>query len=802
MRDLFQDLRLGLRTLGKTPVVSVLAVLSLGLAIGGNTTVFSMVDAILLRPLPFRDPDTLVMLWEANPANPLLDINRTSAENFLDFREGTSAFEHLSAIRPAAPSLTEGDRPEPVIGMAVTEGFFEVFGDPAALGRTLQPSDYQPGSERVVVLSNSFWQKRFASDPSLVGKTVELDGEPHLVAGIMPEGFETFEPRLGLWKPLVLRRGDMPRDLKVLTTLGRLRPDVPIENAREELGVVATHLARDYPDANRDLGIRLLTMREQLSRGGNRELMVLLQGALLFVLLIASANIANLYLARGVDRQKEFAVRTAMGASRGRVLRQLLIESFLLAFAAGSAGTLLSSWGIRLLSSAFGEQMAGAFAPRLDERVFLFSISVSVVAGLAFGLAPALATARADLTGTLHEGGRAGTSGGRRLLTKSLVVAEVALALVMLAGAGILVRTFAAAQNLDSGIAIANVLVFSLDLPEDRYADEARRSAFAEDIERELKAIPGVGAAAVADHLPRSPLPPSTTFQIEGQTEVDERSTATLVAAGPGYFDVFRVPLFQGRTFETSDRRDAPAVAIVNEAMAHSRFSGTSPLGERIVLQGTSREIVGVVANVREDIFLFDAELTQPIIYVPLAQSTPRRMAVALRSEGDPLTLSGPVREALWKVDPKLSVAEFQSMEEFVGQFFVGMRILNGILSGFGGLALLLAAIGIYGVIAFTVSRRTHEIGLRMALGARKLDVLKLVVREGLVLVAIGFGIGIPGILMVNRLISAALSGISPFAAPTAVAIGLGLFVVSFLACYVPARRAASLHPSVALRTE
>jgi putative ABC transport system permease protein len=797
-----QDVRLGLRTLAKAPIVSGLAVLSLAIAIAGNTTVFSMVDAILLRPLPFRDPDTLVMLWEANPTNPLIDFTRTSAENFLDFQEGTSAFEHLSAIMPAAPSLTEGDRPEPVFGMAVTEGFFEVFGDPPALGRTLQPSDYQPGSERVVVLSQGFWQKRFASDPSLVGRTVELDGEPYLVAGVMPDAFETFEPRLGLWKPLILRRGDMPRDLKVLTVLGRLRPGVPIENAREELSVIATRLARDYPDANRELGIRLLTMREQLSQGGNRELMALLQGALLFVLLIASANIANLYLARGVDRQREFAVRTAMGASRGRVLRQLLLESFVLAFAAGALGTLLSYWGIRVLASAFGAQMGAAFAPRADARVFLFSIAVSVVAGLAFGLAPALSTARADLTGTLHEGGRAGTSGGRRLLTKSLVVAEVALALVMLAGAGILVRTFAAAQNLESGITTANVLVFSLDLPEDRYADEARRAAFAEEIQRELQTLPGVEAAAVADHLPRSPLPPSTAFQVEGRSDPEQRSNTTLVVAGPGYFEVFRVPLFQGRSFTPSDRLDTSPVAIVNEAMVRAHFSGPSPLGERIHLQGVSREIVGVVANVREDIFLFDAELNQPIVYVPLAQSPPRQMAVALRGEGDPLTLSGPARETLWKVDPKLSVAEFQSMEDFVAQFFVGMRVMNGILSGFGGLALLLAAIGIYGVIAFTVSRRTHEIGLRMALGARKVDVLKLVVREGLLLVATGFAFGIPGILMVNRLISAALSGISPFAVPTAAAIGVGLFVVSLLACYVPARRAASLHPSVALRAE
>ena len=329
-----QDTRLGLRTLTKAPIVSVLAVLSLSLAIAGNTTVFSIMDAFMLRPLPFRDPDTLVMLREANPSNPVVDFKQTSADNFLDFREGTTALEHLSAIMPAAPSLTGGDRPEPLPGLAVSEGFFEVFGEPPALGRTLQPSDYKPGSEKVVVLSYGFWKKHFASDPSIVGRNIELDGEPHLVAGVMGEKFETFDPRLGLWKPLVLKRGAMPRDLKNLDTFGRLKPGVPIENARQELSVIATRLARDYPDANHELGIRLRTLREEIAASGNREMMALLQLALLFVLLIACANIANLYLARGVDRQREFAVRTAMGASRLRILRQLLIESFVLAFAA------------------------------------------------------------------------------------------------------------------------------------------------------------------------------------------------------------------------------------------------------------------------------------------------------------------------------------------------------------------------------------------------------------------------------------------------------------------------------------
>ncbi len=506
MGHLLQDVRLGLRTLAKTPIVSVLAILSLGLAIAGNTTVFSIVDALLLRPLPFREPDTLVMLWEVNPSNPILDIKPTSADNFLDFREGTTAFEHLSALMPAFLSLTAGDRPEPLTGFAVTPGFFEIFGEPAAHGRTLQPSDYAEGSDRVVVLSHGFWQTRFAADASLVGNTIELGGEPHLVAGVMAEGFETLDPRLDLWKPLVLRSGEMPRDLKVMSVLGRLRRGVSIDKARQELAVVASRLARDYPDANRDLGVRLLTMREQLASGGNRELMVLLQGALLFVLLIASSNIANLYLARGVDRQKEFAVRTAMGASRGRILRQLLLESFVLAFVAGALGTILSYWGVRLLALAFGGQMSAAFVPRLDERVFLFSIAASILAGLAFGIAPALATSRSDLTRPLHEGGRSGTGTGRRLLTKSLVVAEVALALVMLAGAGILVRTFAAAQRLEAGISTENVLVFQVELPEERYKEPAARSAFMEELKRELDSVPGVRAVTIVESSSPEPL--------------------------------------------------------------------------------------------------------------------------------------------------------------------------------------------------------------------------------------------------------------------------------------------------------
>ncbi len=802
MRDLFQDVRLGLRTLSKTPIVSVLAVLSIGIAIAGNTTVISIVDAILLRPLPFRDPDRLVMLWEANPSNPIIGFNLTSVDNFLDFREGTDAFEHLSGLQPAALSLTEGDLPEPLIGIAASSGLFEILGDPAGLGQTLQPADFQAGNERVVVLSYDFWQTRFASDRTIVGRTIEIDGEPHLVRGVMDRGFEFLDPRIDLWKPLVLRKGETPRDLKNLSVIGRLREDVSLEKAREELGVVAARLARDYPDANRELTVLLRTMREQLSSGGNKELMSLLQGALLFVLLIASANIANLYLARGVDRQKEFAVRTAMGASRRRILRQLLLEAFVLAFVAGALGTTLSYWGIRLLAGVFGDQMSAAFTPRLDGRVFLFSMAVSILAGLAFGIAPALSTARADLMGTLHEGGRAGTGAGRRLLTKSLVVAEVTLALVMLAGAGVLVRTFAAAQNLEAGIRTDNVLVFQLDLPAERYAEPAQRSRFLEELRQELGALPSVAASTAVDHMPRSPLPPTMTFAIEGVTAEEERPTATVVTIDPGYLDVFRVSLFQGRPFEPSDRLESPPVALVNDAMARAYFSGGSPLGERVRLQETSREIVGVVANVREDIFRFDADVSQPIIYLPQAQSPSRQVGVAVRTEADPLALTSPVREAILRIDPKLSAAEFKTMEDFIAQFFVGMRLLNNILSGFGGLALLLAAIGIYGVIAFSVSRRTHEIGLRMALGARRVDVLNLVVREGLVLVAIGFAIGIPGIFLVSRAIAAALSGISPFATSTAVVIGAGLFVVAFLACYLPARRAASLHPAIALRSE
>ena len=804
MDNLLQSLRFAFRALVKNRLLSFLAVVSLALAIAGNATVFSLVSAMLLRPLPYENPETLLLLWQTDLDNAAFDLTPASPANYADWKRETRSFEQMAAMRPQPLSLTGGDRPEPVASAAVSSDFFPILNATARLGRTFTRAEVE-SETRVVVLTHQFWVNRFGADADLVGSTIELGGEAHEVVGVLPEEFEFLDPRIQAWVPLYLSGVELSRSQRELIVVARLSPEASLDEAKKELNVLALRLEREYPEGNRGFGAKVLTMREQVEYGSNKQLLMLLQGGLIFVLLIASVNLANLLLARGQDRQAEIALRAALGATRARIVSQLFIESLLLTGLGGVLGIALAFVGVRVLTAAFAGQMSRAFAPAMDASVLLFTLAITALAGLAFGLAPALQASRANVVGALREGSRSVTiAGRRRLLSKALVVAEVALALVMLSGAGLIIKSFQDMQENDPGFAIENLLTFQLTLPASRYDDDARVSDFYRRLSAELTSVPGVRGAAVTNHQPSTMFPAKTPYALEGEDiSLEEmQKTASFIIVSSTYFETLGVPTLVGRTFTDGDREHRALVVLVNEALARRVWPDQSPVGERLMVQGASREVIGLVGNIVEDVFLAQTEGAEPIIYLPQAQSAQRSAFVLVRTATEPHTLAGPVRDAVSALDRKLSVTKIETMEEVVEQFFIGGRVISVLLVAFGGLALALAAIGIYGVIAFSVSRRTHEIGVRMAMGARRVDVLQLVLKEGVLLAAIGFAIGIPGVFLVARSIQAIFTGFASVSTGNAVIVGVVLFATAVLASYIPARRAASIAPVTALRYE
>ena len=804
MDNLLQSLRFAFRALVKNRLLSFLAVVSLAFAIAGNATVFSLVSAMLLRPLPYENPETLLLLWQTDRDNAAFDLTPASPANFADWKRETRSFERMAAMRPQPLSLTGGDRPEPVTAAAVSSDFFPILNATALLGRTFTRAEVE-SETRVVALTHQFWVNRFGADADLVGSTIELGGEAHEVVGVLPEEFEFLDPRIQAWVPLHLSGVELSRAQRELIVVARLSPEASLDEAKEELNVLALRLERDYPEGNRGFGAKVLTIREQVEYGGNKQLLMLLQGGLIFVLLIASVNLANLLLARGQDRQAEIALRAALGATRAQIVTQLFIESLLLTGLGGAAGVVLAFAGVRVLAAAFAGQMSRAFAPAMDARVLVFTLAITAIAGIAFGLAPALQASRAQVTGALREGSRGMTIGGRRrLLSKSLVVAEVALALVMLSGAGLVIKSFQDMQKSDPGFAIENLLTFQLRLPTSRYADDHQVSDFYRRLSAELTSVPGVVGGAVTTHQPSTMFPAKTPYALDGEdiSMEEMQKTASFIIVSSTYFETLGVPTLIGRTFTDSDRDERALVVLVNEALARRVWPDASPVGERLRVQGKSREVIGVVGNIVEDVLMAQTEGAEPILYLPQAQSAQRSAFVLVRTATEPSALAVTVRDAVSTLDRKLSVTKIQTMEEVVEQFFVGGRVISALLVAFGGLALALAAIGIYGVIAFSVSRRTHEIGVRMAMGARSVDVLRLVLKEGVLLATIGFAIGIPGVFLVARSIQAIFTGFASVSAGNAAIVGVVLFATAVLASYLPARRAASVPPVTALRYE
>jgi len=811
MDALRQDIRYAFRALRRAPAITALVVGSLGLAIAGNTTVFSLLNALLLRPMPYHEPDRIA--WIVENKNPELagTINGVSPANFLDWRERQESFSQIAALSMDFVTLSTGtgsdaagERGEPVMAATATPELFGVLGVQPAIGRAFLPEEGAPGAtSRIVVLDHKAWERRFAGDPSVLGKTVTVNGQESTIVGVLPESFQFLDPRVELWRPLALDPATAPRDERTLLVVGRLAPGVATPAAASAMAALGERLAAEYPEANKGYSVETLNMQDQSLSSQDRLLLVLLQGALVFVLLIACANVANLFLVRTQGRVTELAVRSSLGAGRVRIARQLTTEALVAAAAGGLLGLGLGWLATQGVASALSARLPSFWLPTVDARVVLFTAGIAAVAGLLVGSLPAIQVSRMNVQETLKEGGRGGSLGGRRrLASRILVVAEIALSLVLLGGGAVLVRGFLQIQIVDPGFATAPLATLRVDLPEAENASEGERTAALAEVVRRLDSVPGVEAVAASSIRPRTPFVGSEDYSIDGMTtpEGEPAPTVATASVGPGFFATLGVPVAAGRDFTSGDGPESAPVAIVNRKFAEKLWPGTDPIGRTLTVRGKARRVVGVVPTLRHAVFI--EAVDQPILYLALAQQAPTSAAITLRAAGDPASLAQPVRDTLTAYDRGLSVSPVQALDTFTDQFFVGMKVVTSILGAFGTLALLLAALGTYGVLAYSVAQRTHEIGVRMALGARAPEVWGMVTRQGLTLAGIGIGIGVPGVIGVTKLVGSVMQGIGRVE-PLAVVFMVGLLaVVTLLASWMPARRAAAVDPATALRGE
>ncbi|HWS87835.1 MAG TPA: ABC transporter permease [Pyrinomonadaceae bacterium] len=803
MRTLWQDVRFGLRLLWKRPGFTAVALAVLALGVGANTAIFSVVNAVLLRPLPYPGAERVVSFDGVNPSKGIEESNM-SAPDFADWREQARSFEALAIYVQGGTNLTGADEPERVTAAWVGPDFFRVIGVGAARGRALLPEDERPGGAAVVI-SHGLWQRRFGSDPGAVGRTVQLGGRNWEIVGVMPAGFD-FPQRAQVWGPLQLDLSDEPRDNRSYNVVGRLREGVTLEAAQAEMDALSARLAAAYAVTNAGWGVDLDPLKDELVGELKTTLFMLLAGVGL-LLLIACANVANLLLARATGRRREIALRLALGASRARVARQMLTEGVLLSSAGGALGAALSVWLTDLLVA-----LAPADTPRLAEasadwRVLLFAVAASVLTGVAFGLAPAWQASRYDLNEPLKEGGR-GLSGSRSRLRSGLVVAEVALSLLLLAGAGLLVKSFTRLQAVDPGFDPEGVITMRVSLPGARYREPARKAEFYAALTERLKAVPGVEAAGATISLPLggSNYSVGRGFIREGRPETpEEAQNASYAVVTPDYFRALRVPVRAGRAFDERDNMESTKVVVINEAFARKAFPGEDPLGKRIHIwrdEKFLREVVGVVGDVKPD--SLDAKEAALQMYVPHRQDAGwGGLSLVVRARGaEPESLVGRVREEVRALDSQLPVYDVKTLRQVVANSTAYRRVAMFLMAGFACSALLLAGVGLYGVVSYSVAQRTREIGVRLALGAQGRDILGLVVRQGMLLTLLGLGAGLACALALTRLIAGLLYGVSAADPLVYVAVSLLLAAVALLACIIPARRAAKVDPMVALRYE
>ena len=818
------DVRYGLRMLLSAPRVTLAALLSLALGIGANTAMFTVINAVMLKPLPYHDPDRLVMVWETAPDN---DRRWVAPANFIDWRRDARSFEGLAAWDQVSVNLTGKSavgagktdvgaglsRPERLRAISASGNLFELLGVRASLGRTFTMADEAPTATPVAVLTQGLWQRLFAASPAAIGQTLTIEGRAVTVIGVLPSGVE-LAPEIDLYisgDRGVPRSYPFPgditqvRDAHLIFVVGRLTAGVAVEQAQAEMTTIMKRLERAYPGTNTQLGARVLPLHDDMVADA-RPALLMLVGAVAFLLLIACVNVANLLLGRSVARQREIAIRVSLGASRGRLVRQLLTETSVLALAGGAAGLLLARWGVTALMALAPADLPRLAEVRPDVTTIAFAFVVAVGTAFVFGLVPALQASRVDAGVTMKdEGTRTAGNRSHRRLHQTLVVSELALAQVLLAGAGLLIASFIKVQNVELGFRADQVIAVELTLPGQRARDPERKAAFHRDVLERFASIPGIQSAAMGLTVPlRGAVNRGLWITGRPAPPVGLNHTVDFQIVSPGYFQTLGIPLLQGRGFTEHDNQKAPLVVVISRAMARKYWPGENAIGQRVQVNGDKappREIVGIVGDVRQR----DPErMPEPLMYVPYLQDTePWNWAMfALRTDRNPASLATAIRDAVLAVDPEQPVARITTLEEIAGRLGAERRFNTLLLALFSAVALVLAAIGTYGVMAYSVTRRTREIGVRMALGARPRDILQMVLRQGARLVALAVAIGMAGALATNRLLATQLFEVEA-TDPATLGAGVAMLCsLALIACYVPARRAMRVEPLTALRED
>ena len=816
LQDLAQDLRYGLRMLRKSPGFTAVAVLTLALGIGANTAIFSVVDALLLRPLPYRDSNQLVTVWEDDVALGEKH-NVASPANFLDWQTQNHAFDSMSYFADDRANLTGGSGPQVVTVQYTSADFFDVLGVKPILGHAFLPANGTAGNDHVAVLSYGLWKERYAASPAIVGSSIELDGAAYTVIGVAPANFDAFMAEgsltgehAQLWVPFVFlpKYSDRTKVGRFLTVVARLKIGVSLVQAQTQMRVIAARLAAKYPDYNGGWGVDVVPIREEVS-GAVRPALLILLGAVGFVLLIACANVASLFLSRAAGRKKEMAVRAALGASRWRIVRQLLSESVLLAFLGGVLGVLLAVWGTNALLHSIPQKLLNLSSAPVDFRVLAFAAAATLFAGILFGVLPSYAAAHSGIADSLQETGRGSTVNRRnRVIHSALVVTEIALALVLLAGAGLLIGSFSRLTHVNPGFNAENLLTFKLSLAGKQYKDDAAQIAFYRELLDKLSHLPGVHSVSMENLAPFNGLQSkgvATDVILPGQEALPEaqRPDAAVRVVGFDYFATLGIPLVQGRDFSPAELASEKHVVIINDAFARKYFPGSNPISQKITIDmkdtNVPSEIVGVVGDVH------GADLSAapwPTVYWPYPELVYSQMTVVVRTETNPLALVSAARQTVESMDKDEPISNIATMDQLISDSVARSRFTAVLLAVFAALAMVLAGIGIYGVMAYATAQRRNEIGIRMALGAQRGDILRLVLGQGVKLALLGVVIGVAGGLALTRFLQSLLFNISASDPLTFGGVAVLLTLVALAACYIPARRAMRVDPMTALRYE